>query len=297
MSAGSQRGGLCVAIALLCIGCSSQGSSLAANVPSARACKPDPVVEGYVFTQEIRCRWDMASQCGAAGSAYEYGIGVKRDISRARDYFRKACDLGSQDDCARFGVATAQLDEANKYPDLVPSWERACEASSVIGCHAAGLAWTTEAKELGLAENAARGRAFFEKACVARYMPSCGEEARLAIREKDTSSYPAVRAKLVEACDLQERQSCDLLARTELYGSLGVKDEAAAAKHFSQACGVGWSAACRSLAYMNATGLGSQKDLNKARNAVRIACRDLHDQSACEADATSDFSQLVPEVP
>jgi TPR repeat protein len=281
-----------VAAALVCAACSSPPRSAVTPV-----CGPDPLVEGYVLAQTIRCTWGIASQCGFAGSAYEHGLGVRRDVRRAREYYRQACDLGSQDDCAMFGMMTMKLGEKARYPEIVSMWERACEKDSVAGCHAAGLAWAFNADELGVARDVARGRAYLAKACGARFMLSCGVAARLAVQTKDAASYAEARAKLIEACSLRERESCHFLAKTELHGSFGPRADAAAAGHFWEACSLGWGAGCAGLAYLNAEGIGVPKNSDKARRLTEIACKQLHHEQACKAEPTGDYASLAPEVP
>jgi len=128
-------------------------------------------------------------------------------------------------------------------------------------------------------------------------MVSCGAEARLVAQTKDTGSYATAQAGLVNACDLHERESCYFLAQTELHGTFGAKNEAAAAGHFWEACRFGWGAGCKALAYLNAVGIGVPKDSDKARKLADVACKELHDEPACKAAQTSDFAPLAPEVP
>jgi hypothetical protein len=196
-----------------------------------------------------------------------------------------------------FGRLTFKLGEKERYPELVAIWERACEKGSVFGCHAAGLAWTVDAAQLGVTTDVARGRAFFAKACAARFMVSCGAKARLVAQTKDTASYAAAQAELVKACDLQERESCQLLGQTELHGTFGAKNEAAAASHFWEACRFGLGSGCSALAYLNAVGIGVPKDSTKAGKLAEVTCKELHYEPACKAVQTSDFAPLAPEVP
>lgn len=292
--------GTLLVAALALVACSPPGAQspqAAASPVTPAACGPDPVVEGFVLAETIRCTWRVASSCSFAGSAYEHGLAVGRDLRRAREYYRQACDLGSQDDCAMFGRAVFKLGEKARFPELFPIWEQACEKGSVFGCHAAGLAWAVDAAQLGVATDVARGRAFFTKACAARFMVSCGAEARLVAQTKDSASYATAQAELVKACDLQERESCHFLAQTELYGTFGSKNEAAAAGHFWEACRFGLGSGCSALAYLNAVGIGVPKDSDKARKLADVTCKELHDEPACKAAQTSDFAPLAPEVP
>jgi TPR repeat protein len=289
-----------LAAAVAIVACSppgAQSSQAVASPATPPACGPDPLVEGYVLAETIRCTWGVASSCSFAGNAYANGIAVGRDLRLAREYYRQACDLASQEDCARFARSVFKLGEKERYPELFPIWEQACEKGSVFGCHAAGLAWTVDAAQLGVATDVARGRAFFAKACAARFMVSCGAEARLVAQAKDTASYAAARAQLIKACDLRERESCHFLGQTELHGSFGSKDEVAAAGHFWEACRFGWSAGCSALAYLNAVGIGVPKDADKARKLAEVTCKELHYEPACRAAQTSDFGPLAPEAP
>jgi len=285
--------GALAAAALICVGCSPPARPVAA-VPT---CGPDPLLKAYVFGQTIRCTWGVASQCGFAGSAYEHGLGVPRDLRRAQKYYRQACDLGSQEDCVEFGLMTLRLGQKDRYSDLIPIWERACEKGAVEGCHIAGVAWAWNEDGLGIVKDLARGRTYLAKACAARYMLSCGVEARLAVETKDTANYAKARAELVEACNLKERESCHYLAQTELHGTFGPKDELAAAGHFWEACRVGWGAGCGALAYLNAEGIGVPKNSDKAKRLTELTCKELHYEPACKAEPVADYASLAPEVP
>jgi TPR repeat protein len=126
-----------------------------------------------------------------------------------------------------------------------------------------------------------RGRTYLAKACAARYLPACALEAVLVVHLKETSSYPAAREKLEQACKLRERESCHYLAQLELDGTFGPVDERTAGEHFWQACNEGWGAACAALAYMWAKGVGTSVNVEKARKLTSMACA-LKYEPACE---------------
>lgn len=293
----STRSLLAAAIAMAACSPAGSQSSRPARPVASPDCGTDPVLDGFVRAQTIRCAWGVASQCGFVGGAYEFGIGVGRDLRRAREYYRRACDLGSQDDCVELGLMVLKLDEKGGYPDVIPMWERACEKGSLAGCHAAGWGWALNAVELRVVTDVARGRKFLSKACGAGYMLSCGVEARLVVQTRETASYPNAQAGLIKACDLHERESCHFLAQTELHGTFGAKDEAAAASHFWEACRFGWGAGCGALAYLNSVGIGVPKDSDKARKLTDLTCKELHYEPACKAQTTADYARLAPEIP
>jgi TPR repeat protein len=241
-----------------------------------------PVIDAFVTKQTIYCSWGLADACDFAGQAHLYGFGVPRDLVKARSYFGRACSLGSVDGCVREGVVTVELGEFTRAADVLGAWERACERGSYRGCNAAGIALATDAERLGIPPDIARGRAYLAKACAARLMPACGLEAAIVVERNETSSFPAAHTQLLQACELRERESCHFLAKRELDGTFGKKDEAAAGLHFFQACRDHFGPSCAALAHFHATGIQTPVNLEKARELTSRACA-LGFQPSCEA--------------
>jgi TPR repeat protein len=106
--------------------------------------------------------------------------------------------------------------------------------------------------------------------------------AKLVLVLKETSSYAQAHQQLVEACQLDERESCHHLANAELTGTFGTRDESLAARHFWQACGLGLRASCAAIAYLVANGIGVEKDRTKAEDLTFRACA-LGYEPACES--------------
>jgi uncharacterized protein len=209
-------------------------------------------------------------------------MGVSRDLNRARSYFQRACSLGSTDGCVMAGVMTVELGDRARFAQVLDGWEKACEKGSYAGCRAAGATLALDPQGLGTPRDMSRGRAYLAKACALRDLPACGMGAAIVVELKETSSYANAHQQLVQACQLQERESCHYLAHQELEGTFGTKDEASAARHFWQACAASYSASCFALAYMVANGIGVTVDAGKARELVSRSCA-LGHRPACEA--------------
>lgn len=280
-------------IAVLCACCplGSRGEA-AQSVEHKRAVAdvqvPDlvPMIDGYVYGQSIRCSWGIAEQCSFTGEAYHLGMGVPRDLERALMYFRRACSLGSVDGCVMTGFVTVKLRKQGEYANVLANWEQACEKGSYAGCGLAGATLSTDPHKMGTPLDVVRGRQYLAKACSARDMTACGMVAALIIEQKETSSYPAARAQLTEACQLHERQSCHYLGQSELDGTFGAVDVVSAGDHFLQACNDGWGASCSALADLHERGIGTPVDLVKARKLNVAACT-LGHQPACETSGKS----------
>ncbi|HET9953262.1 MAG TPA: hypothetical protein VFQ61_02095 [Polyangiaceae bacterium] len=107
---------------------------------------------------------------------------------------------------------------------------------------------------------------------------------------KEASSYPAGHNELLEACRRRERESCHYLAKLELDGAFGSRDERAAAEHFWQACAYNWGPSCSALAYMRAKGVGLSPDAGKAAEFGARACA-LGHEASCKVlrHGSSDF--------
>jgi TPR repeat protein len=236
-----------------------------------------------VYAQSIRCSWGIAEQCAFTGEAYHLGMGVPRDIKRASSFFQRACTLGDLDGCVMAAYMTVQLGEQAQFTEVLATWEKACEEGSYSGCAMAGMTLSVDRMHLGTPRDIPRGRAYLEKACAARDMRACGAAAALVIELKEVSNYEAARARLVQACELHERESCHYLAQCELDGTFGKSDAVAAGRYFLQACNDGWAASCSAVAYMISKRVGTRGSAGPdIRKFLGAACT-LGHEPACEA--------------
>ncbi len=254
-------------------GCSA-GQPQAISAPDASA--------GFIKGQAIRCSWGLAEPCKLAGEAYRYGVGVPRDPALSLKYFESACSLGAVDACVMVGVAAVDRDDRAHFEDALARWERACDVGSYWGCYMAGSTLTLDPQRLGMARDLQRGRAYLAKACSARFLPACYVGAAVVIQLEEKGAYGAAHQQLLDACQLREVNSCDYLARMELAGTFGERDEGSAVQHFWRACSDGSGESCFALAYLLTKGIGTPANPNAAAKLLSEACR-FEYQPACEA--------------
>jgi TPR repeat protein len=262
---------------LLLMSCSfgcSAGQPKTVSVPDASA--------GFIKGQAIRCSWGLAEPCKWAGEAYRYGVGVPRDPTLSLKYFDRACSLGAVDACVMVGVAAVDRDDRAHFGDALVGWERACDVGSYWGCYLAGSTLTLDPQRLGIPRDLQRGRAYLAKACSARFLPACYVSAAVVIQLEEKGAYGAAHQQLLDACQLRESDSCDYLARLELAGTFGTRDEHSAGRHFWRACSDGSGESCFALAYLLTKGIGTAADPDAAAKLLSEACR-FEYQPACEA--------------
>lgn len=276
----SLRSSLCVV--LFTSGMGTCGCVVESSGPAREPLpKTRPIVEAFVKRQEIQCSWGLAEPCKFTGHAYKYGMGVPIDAKRALGYFRRACSLESVEGCVMVGVMTVELGDRARYAEALVIWEKACESGSYAGCHAAGATLALDQQKMGIPRDMSRGRAYLDRACAARYLPSCVLGAALTVELKETSRYATAHSQLAEACKLQQGESCHYLGQSELDETFGPRDELAAAKYFWEGCYNNSGASCFALAWAHAKGIGTSANADKARKLAAMACA-LGHQPACE---------------
>ena len=57
--------------------------------------------EAFTFCQKA-CNLNEGSGCFALGYFYMDGVGVRQNYQTAKEYYRKACDLGVQEGCDNY---------------------------------------------------------------------------------------------------------------------------------------------------------------------------------------------------
>lgn len=134
---------------------------------------------GAVSAAETRCAGGDAEACATAGMDCYKGTGRERDVLKAADLFRKACDQGSN-----------------------------------AGCH--GLAWLRSKGDEFHAPNPAFGATLYQKACEGGYTPSCYNLALAYQKGDGVERDLAAALELAEsACAKNHPQACDLARALE----------------------------------------------------------------------------------
>lgn len=83
-------------IVLLCLACCIvSGSDLKKGINAYEKGDYGNAFKYY----KLACDGEHAVGCGLLGTLYKFGKGVRQNYSVAKEYFGKACDLGSQLGC------------------------------------------------------------------------------------------------------------------------------------------------------------------------------------------------------
>ncbi len=169
------------------------------------------------------------------GIAFDKGSGVKRDQSKAREYFQQACDGDNAFGCAKLAwYLNRGYGGLRDLPGAVTASMRACDLGDVKSCSAAG-------------------RALF----IGKDVPKDYEQSRFYRRR---------------GCDGGAADDCESLAKMLINGWGGAKDEAAARPIFVLGCDGGDGEACSGAARMFLFGKGGDKDLAAARHFYDRGC-------------------------
>lgn len=181
---------------------------------------------------ERGCQLDP-KYCGTLAEFYRLGFGIdNKDQIKATANYKKACDNGGLGWCQNFG-------------------ERAADGN-------------------GMPKNVDAAIAALEKACLGRYMGSCGVGARFLIDRED---YPRALKLAKQGCDDDDGDSCYRLAWLHESGKAGLeKSEATAVKFYETSCKLDSPIGCNGLANMLYAGAGIAKDLGKALELYKKAC-------------------------
>jgi len=203
------------------------------------------------------CQGGSMLGCNNLGHAMLYGIGISKDVWRARQAFTEACHKGYERACFRMAWAEAM--------ECVAERPSACNNEIV-----------TEPAMMPILEELCRTGASGD-ACAA--LGSYGEVGRFVVRSPDKA-----RAMYQVGCDdLKSGWACAKYARMLGRGEGGAPDPDAAKDRMSRACASGHVAACRELGLARIGGTYGMIEVSKGVEDVRrardegatMACRDL----------------------
>ncbi len=182
---------------------------------------------------ERGCQLDP-KYCGTLAEFYRLGFGITtgKDQVKATANYKKACDNGGLGWCQNYG-------------------ERAAEGN-------------------GMPKNLDIAIAALEKACMGRYMGSCGPGARFLI-DKDDHARAFKLAK--QGCDDSDGDSCYRVGWLYEAGK-GAPEKSAetAVKFYETSCNFDSPIGCNGLANMKFAGVGTAENKSEAFGLYKKAC-------------------------
>ncbi|MFO0554338.1 MAG: serine/threonine-protein kinase [Polyangiaceae bacterium] len=237
------------------------------------------LVAAFKFAQQA-CSAGALHGCVEESIAYDKGVAVAKDRSRAIFIVRTACDAGSLRACRNLGTFFKYGSGLGQdYQAAVALYQRACEGGESIGCQTLGLSYVMGE---GVARDEKRGFLLTESACTAGTMVACSQLGWLYAEGKGVAKDP-VRAREYQrlACDAAEEEGCKLLAFYLSDGVGGPVDFVQARSLFESLYQGGNPGGFYGLARMYEHGLGAAKDIKAAVQLYERACNDLDYGPAC----------------
>ncbi len=214
-----------------------------------------------------------------------------RDADKAKARYEEAVKLYTADCDAMDGWACARLADLyaigqgatrdeKKALELI---DRACTAAGHMeGCVKLGGAH--HHARFGLKRDVAKAETLYEKACANGYGQGCLVLAELLEEESPDDSGPKIIELFQKACDLDDMNGCNSLARRYESGRGVARDSSKAFELYVKMCdrgrGVASGVACSSAAAMTDGGAGTARDTKRAAELLGKACK-LGYQRAC----------------
>lgn len=115
--------------------------------------------------------------CNILGSLYNFGEGVRQDYSKAMQYYKKSCDLGSGDGC--YSMAMLYYWGSGVQKDLkraIKLWTKSCELENASGCGILGAIYTDGEY---VKQSFSKAKELYGKACDLGYQLGCDEYRKL----------------------------------------------------------------------------------------------------------------------
>lgn len=224
---------------------------------------------------EAACDKSYAPGCTHLGELYLHGIGVERDLDRARRLLAEGCEAEDWYGCTLLG----ELYESGRIPDrgLAEARElhaRACDHDVPRGC--AGLG-----RLLLAGPERERGIDLLGRACRAGDGSGCRELGRLQAEGRVPGASDAVAAGLFRtACDVGDLDGCVELARLVQAGRVSGMATAEIAAIYGRACDAGEQALCARLGRLYLDGRGVPRDVDRGLALIERGC-DAGDAAAC----------------
>jgi len=230
---------------------------------------------------ERACTMQNGRGCYRLAEQYEKGRGVKSDIVKARELYKKAFGLlgatcpASGPSCYLLGLAynrgAGTVASSSK---AFTAFESGCSAGSGEACFELGKAYFWGE---GIKTDKVKAVVYYDRSCWQYdYALGCHDAGVTLVQGGDVPVDNARAQRFGDrACEL-DKQQCELRAYLIAVGP-EPRDEAAAAGWYRVACENGNATGCYSLGARLASGLGVGKDQGAALAAFERACDGGHE--------------------
>ncbi len=187
------------AIGVLMVGCKDEDANAETAVKDNKV--PEVVPSGDAGRRllfQLRCDADHGGMCGELALMYKKGYGGIKSAVKAKELYKKACDLGVEQSCVEIGVELSWEKEL----EIVT---RDCEKGNPFSCNNMGyILWMGDEVEHDLP----KARKALTKACDSGYSASCRGLAKMWNKglggEKDEKKGLEYVAKAKKALEAEE---------------------------------------------------------------------------------------------
>ncbi len=229
------------------------------------------------------CDADELNGCVQLGRLHLSGRGgVSRDQLESRRLFDRGCDGGIHRGCTLLGELVRDGDGGAKQDDAraLGLFQASCDASDMLGCKDLGA--MHEYGRGGLAKSPSHAAALYKQACDGGDAAGCNDLGYLTSNGKGVPKDEVKAIALYkQACEGSEMVGCTNLGVMNEYGKGMLKNEAQAIVLYKQACDGKSGGGCAALGIMYEYGKGGlAKDEARAATLYEQAC-DAGNASGC----------------
>ena len=269
--------------------------------------------DGTVYASEKNnylraCQNGDGAGCRNLSTLYEKGLGVPKNPEKALYYVERGCQLGYGPACNRAG----NYFDSNDYgvrknaQKAAEYYMQGCELNHGMSCNNIGFAYisgegvvrnfglaeTYLKKAIGLGNNShnnlgylyeiegkdADAQRHYVKSCDLNDKTGCGNLGNFYMNKK---SYVKAYNAYIKACNLGNGTACQN-ASMMIYRKQVTPENPndLMFKLSANACELGSKTGCADTGYSYETGLGVPKDMKKAKEFYKKACK-LGDKSSC----------------
>lgn len=218
---------------------------------------------------------DTASNFISLGEKYERGDGVEKDIKKAIEYYKKACEYKDGFGCYKLYVENIGNDSLSNLSELLI---KSCEYNYAESC--AKLA-TMYDHGYVFEKDIEKSNEYLIKACNLGESNSCVALSMNYVQGRGIEEDGNKSGELLQkSCDLDNAMGCYLLGKFSIPENK--EDEKILYGYFKKSCDKLFGPGCFKLAQCYENEIGTKKDINKAKTLYRTSCN-LGYQDACNA--------------
>jgi TPR repeat protein len=290
--------------------CNADEQAACAQVAAATE-QSDPSAAARVW--EKACEAGHARSCASLGKLYEDGRGVAKNVMRARELYKRACERHLWSMCTYLGGMTASggaskaAKKGHSAVSAVALFTAACDHFDLEGCNGLGALYLGGH---GVTKDAAKAVTLFQRACAGNSTSGCanlgwaytqGEGIAKDMKRgknlldracADHNDWACERTKVAANSDADR---CDALAGVEAgecvnqvglayqAGGSGIaKNTKRAAELFEQACGLTSPAGCTNFGSALFRGADVDRDVPRGLKLIKRACTTDKLVAACD---------------